>query len=333
MASKKAALGRGLQALLRSDEAQQEQEQEGGGPSGERDLPKSKLYRFEDADRMAGKVADIELAKIRPNPYQPRKDFSEEALNELADSIEQLGIIQPITVRALGDGQFEVISGERRLRAARRASLERVPAYVRSADSEQMLEMALVENVQREELNPVEVALGYQRLMEECGLTQAQVAEKVGKNRTTVSNFLRLLKLPPRIQAALRDRDVTVGHARALITIDDPDVQYDLLKETVDKDLSVREVEKRVRSWQEEQEAEDEPEDAQEKQTEEESPSTASETPDRDTLQLNAFTDRLRSHLSTNVQIKSSTDNSGKIEIEYYSEEDLERLLELILES
>ena len=325
MGSKKAALGRGLKALINSDE---QEAQEPSQQERESNLSKSKLYHFEDHKRMVGKVADIEVAKIRPNPYQPRKDFNEQALKELAASIRQLGIIQPITVRALGEGQFEVISGERRLRAARRAELERVPAYIRTADTEQMLEMALVENVQREELNPVEVAMGYQRLIEECGLTQAAVAKKVGKNRATVSNFLRLLKLPPRIQAALRDHSVTVGHARALITVDDGEAQLRLLNEAIDEDLSVRSVEKRVREWHTAQEA-DEAEPAEEdvvQQTEK-----PQEAPDRTTLQLNDFKNKLRSHLGTQININHKDDGDGSIEIEYYSEEDLERLLELIL--
>ena len=247
MASKKAALGRGLSALLPTPTPEDDADAPGGAP----EAPPSRLYRFEERVRLLGRVADVEIEAISPNPYQPRKDFDEKALGELAQSIGHLGIIQPITVRALGGGRFEVISGERRLRAARRAGLKRVPAYVREADTEEMLEMALVENVQREELNPIEVALGYQRLMEECGLTQEQVAEKVAKGRATVANILRLLKLPPSLQAALRDGTVTIGHARALITVEDEAVQERLLKEIRDEELSVREVEDRVRAWRE----------------------------------------------------------------------------------
>ncbi len=194
MASKKAALGRGLNALLPS--GQKEGESALDTPPTEA-LP-SKLYRFEERLRWLGRIADLEIDQISPNPYQPRQDFEDEALDQLAASIRQFGIIQPITVRAQSGGRFEVISGERRIRAARRAGLKRIPAYVREADTEAMLEMALVENLQREELNPIEVALGYHRLMEECDLTQEQVADRVGKKRSTVANFLRLLKLPPR---------------------------------------------------------------------------------------------------------------------------------------
>jgi ParB family chromosome partitioning protein len=317
MASKKAALGKGLSALLPSGHPEGEADSDQTTP----EAPPSKLYRFEDRVRLLGRVADIEVDYIRPNPYQPRQDFDPKALDELADSITQLGIIQPITVRALGNNRFEVISGERRLRAARRAGLKRVPAYIREADTEEMLEMALVENVQREELNPVEVALGYQRLMEECSLTQEQVAEKISKSRATVANFLRLLKLPPRILAALRDGSVSMGHARALINVEDDDFQLHLLEEIREKDLSVREVEDRVRSWRTRNE---EPEAPKEE-------SLAPSPSDRDTLQIQAFNNDLRTRFSTQVQIKHRADGGGKVEIAYYSEEDLERVMDLLL--
>ena len=319
MASKKSALGRGLNALLPSDKDEDTAREKGG------DLSKSELYRFEDEARLHRRVADIEVDSIRPNPYQPRQEFNEGALDELAASIEELGIIQPITVRSLGNGQFEVISGERRLRAARRAGLQRLPAFVREADSEQMLEMALVENVQREELNPIEVALGYQRLMEECELTQEQIAVKVSKSRATVANFLRLLRLPARIQAALRDKEVSMGHARALITVEDEDEQIALLETTIKEDLSVRDVERRVRAL---RETGEEPE-AEASSAPEQMPEAPS-APDRDALQLESYRDRLRSRLSTQVKIKHKKDGEGRIEISYYSPEDLERLLELL---
>lgn len=308
MASRKAVLGRGLNALLPSQEEQgEEADRESGG----------RIRRFEDRVRLLGRVAEVDVRSVRPNPYQPRESFDNRLLDELAASIRQLGIIQPITVRVVEEGQFELISGERRLRAARRAGLDRIPAFVREADTEEMLEMALVENVQREELNPVEVAIGYQRLIEECDLTQEQVAAKVGKNRATVANFLRLLKLPPRIQASLRDGSVTMGHARALITIDDDEAQERLLQEIIDKDLSVRQVEDRVRRLRE----------SAEKPDERESPP---QRPDVVALQVQEFTTRLRSHLSTQVQIKHRGKDGGRIEIAYYSDEDLERLLETI---
>jgi len=314
--SKKSALGKGLSALLPSEERDDEQEKSSGD-----DVSRSQLYRFEDGNRLVGRVAEVEVENIRPNPYQPRQEFNDAALDELAASIEQLGIIQPITVRALGEGKFEIISGERRLRAARRAGLGRVPAFVRKANTEQMLEMALVENVQREELNPIEVALGYQRLMEECGLTQEKVSERVSKSRATVANFLRLLRLPPRIQAALRDKEVAMGHARALITIDDHEAQIDLLKQTIDEDLSVREVERRVRDYQ----SEDEEDETTVAESDDEPVG-----PSREDLQVEDYRNKLRSRFSTQVQIRHKSDGEGKIEISYYSAEDLERIMDML---
>lgn len=318
--SKKSALGKGLSALLPSEERDDDREKASGD-----DVSRSQLYRFEDGNRLVGRVAEVEVENIRPNPYQPRQEFSDDALDELAASIEQLGIIQPITVRALGEGRFEIISGERRLRAARRAGLPRVPAFVRKANTEQMLEMALVENVQREQLNPIEVALGYQRLMEECGLTQEEVSERVSKSRATVANFLRLLRLPPRIQAALRDKEVAMGHARALITVDDHDAQIDLLKQTIEEDLSVREVERRVREYQQAQEEAEQADAAEEEAPEDTGPS-------RDELQLEEYRNQLRSRFSTQVNIRHKSDGEGKIEISYYSAEDLERLIDMLEE-
>ena len=321
---KKGVLGKGLSALLPSQE-----EREAAGHEG--DLAKSNLYRFDDRHRLAGRVADIDVDRVRPNPYQPRQEFDDQALDELAASIEQLGIIQPITVRALGGGQFEIISGERRLRAARRAGLSRLPAYVREADTEAMLEMALVENVQREELNPIEVALGYHRLIEECDLTQADVAKKVGKGRATIANFLRLLKLPPRIQASLRDGSVSAGHARALITIDDEAAQLRMLRAAEEKDLTVRAVEQRVRDWREDQKQKDEANEAEDAAPPAPEKVSPAPPPDRNQLQREEYRSRLRARLSTQIHIKRKKDGEGHIEIAYYSDEDLERLMELLL--
>jgi ParB family chromosome partitioning protein len=320
----KPALGKGLNALIPSEDEEQDADEAEGTAS--EDVSESQLYQFDDGTRMLGRVAEVAIERIRPNPYQPRQEFNDETLDELAASIEELGVIQPITVRSLGDGQFEIISGERRLRAARRAGIERLPAFIRKASSEEMLEMALVENVQREELNPIEVALGYQRLMEECGLTQEEVSEKVSKSRATVSNFLRLLRLPPRVQAALRDKEVAMGHARALIAMDDEEAQVELLEETIEEDLSVREVETRARNWHEDQADDADADEAGDSP----SPSAA---PDRDELQLDDYKSKLRSRFSTQVQINHKKDGEGSVEISYYSEEDLERLVELMMES
>ena len=316
--AKKVALGKGLKALIPTIDSEEEGVEGDGNKAG-------KLYKFQDdpKGRLQGKVAEIEVANVRPNPYQPRQVFEEEALEELAASIQQLGIIQPITVRTLGDGQFELISGERRLRASRRAGLEKIPAYVREADTEEMLEMAIVENVQREQLNPIEVALGYQRLMEECDLTQEKIAKKVGKKRATVANFLRLLKLPAPVQAALRDESISMGHARALIPVDDKQAQLDILTEIEVAGLSVRDVERRVREWQDGG------------STEKAGPTLVenldTSEADRDQLQIRAFADQLRASLSTQVQIKHKKGGEGgRIEIAYYSNDDLERLMELL---
>ena len=312
MASKKAALGKGLSALLPSQP----------GAPGDEGGAGTRLYNFEERRRLAGRVADLDVEAIRPNPYQPRKDFDEGALDELAASVRQLGIIQPLTVRALGDGRYELISGERRLRASRRAGLTRVPCYVREADTEAMLEMAIVENVQREDLNPVEIALGYQRLMEEVGLTQEQVADKVGKSRSTVANVLRLLKLPPRVQASLREGALSSGHARTLVGIEDPDALLALHRTVLDEGLSVREVERRARALREDA-AEPAP-----------APPPKAEPgpglPDRDRLQIEAMEARLRDHVATQVRVRHR-DGGGTIEIAYYSVDDLERVVDRLL--
>ena len=307
--SKKAALGKGLSALLSQTTGEDAQ------PDGRT----ARLYDFEERRRLAGRVADLEIEAVRPNPYQPRTDFDEVALDELAASIQQLGIIQPITVRALGEGRYELISGERRLRASRRAGLKRVPAYVREADTEAMLEMAIVENVQREDLNPIEVALGYHRLMEEVGLTQEQVADRVGKNRSTVANMLRLLRLPPAVQASLRTGGVTAGHARALVSVEDDGARLALHREILDDGLSVRDVEDRVRALREPTPAPPAPRP------------DAADLPQRDQLEVEAIASRLREKLSTQISVRHRGADGGRIEIAYYSPDDLDRIVEAIL--
>jgi ParB family chromosome partitioning protein len=311
MAKGKAALGRGLGALL----PDRQEDQQTARPIS---IEHTRLYDFKDRPR-AGSVSEIEIELIAANPYQPRTAFDEEALNELATSIRALGIIQPVTVRAVAEGRFELISGERRLRASKLAGLTTIPAYVREADTEAMLEMAIVENVQREELNPVEVALGYQRLIEECDLTQDQVSQKVGKSRAAVANMLRLLKLPAGVQAVLRDGRISVGHARALIPVEDADQQRLLVEDIIRDGLSVRAIEERVKQL-----AASAPEPAP-------APRPVSATPQRDEIVLRSLTDRLRSGLGTKVAIKPKTSgDGGRIEIDYYSDEDLERIIDVI---
>ncbi|MES2656311.1 MAG: ParB/RepB/Spo0J family partition protein [Bacteroidota bacterium] len=192
-------------------------------------------------------ISEVPIAQVEANPFQPRTDFKEEELNELAESIKIHGVIQPITVRKIGFDRYQLISGERRTRASRIAGLEKIPAYIRVADDQGMLEMALIENIQRENLNSMEVALSYKRLMDECKLNQEELGDRVGKNRSTVNNYMRLLKLPDNIQAALRDEKISMGHARAIINIDNADEQQYLFNEMILKDLSVRQVEALVR--------------------------------------------------------------------------------------
>lgn len=260
-------------------------------------------------------VLDVPVAHIRPNPHQPRTEFKEDALEELAGSIKKHGLIQPITVRYLGSKRFELISGERRLRAAKIAGIKEIPAYIREVDDEQMIAFALIENIQREELNPLEVAMGYQRLMEECSYTQAEVAERVGKNRTTVTNTMRLLQLPDFILAALRDEKISAGHARSLITLKSEKEQKSVLNKILNNSLSVRQTEDYVRNL-----------DKKKEKTKKEKPDSGSDP------FINGIEKQLRDSLSTKVQIKTK-EKGGEIRIEYYSNDDLERLLQLIHEA
>lgn len=314
--AKKSALGKGLGALLPDNRDEEETEDRFES------LPPRRTTEAADRVRLLGRVAELDVDSIRPNPYQPRQDFDEAALDELAASIRQLGIIQPLTVRALGEGKFELIAGERRLRAARRAELSRVPAFVRDADSEAMLEMAIVENIQREDLNPVEEALGYLRLIEECELTQEQAAAKVGRSRSAVTNSLRLLKLPPPILASLRDGTLSSGHARMLVAVEGTESQLALHRQIIDKGLSVRQVEELIRRHRSRSQSDTTTADARK---------TAKES-SRNDIQIKDFTNKLRDRLSAQVAIKIRENGAGKIEINYFSEEDLERLLDLLLE-
>lgn len=224
---KKKALGRGLDAILESPDT---------------DITSKDI----SGNYVAGAIANLPLSKITTNPFQPREDFDEQALNELAQSIAEQGIIQPLTVRKMGYEKYQLISGERRFRAAALAGLETVPCFIRVANDEQMLEWALIENIQRENLNSIEIAISYNRLIDECNLTQEELSIKVGKNRSTVTNYMRLLRLPAEIQAALRDGSLSMGHARTLINITDTDKQNLLASKIVSEGLSVRDAEKLV---------------------------------------------------------------------------------------
>jgi ParB family chromosome partitioning protein len=257
-------------------------------------------------------IASVDLDRIRHNPFQPRADFDPEALDELKRSIQEKGIIQPITVRRYLDG-YQLISGERRVRAAREAGLTQIPAYVLDVKTdEEMLELALIENLQREHLNPIEIAISYRRLIEECRFTQEEVSQRIGKDRTTVTNFLRLLKLPEEFQLALRRGTISPGHGRALVAIEDPELQLDIFRAVVTRDLSVRDVERLVRT-----------------RTRRKSPrSRRAQSPA--TSALTSVEDRLRRTLGTKVQVRPLRDGRGEIMIEYYSDDDLDRILELL---
>lgn len=291
--ARKSGLGKGLSALLQDSDSDNQKELSGSGATPE------------------GTIAEISVNSIEVNPFQPRTDFNEEALNELAESIKVQGIIQPITVRMLNKNSFQLISGERRLQASKRAGLEKIPAYIRLADDQQMLEMALIENIQRENLNAIEIALSYQRLLNECDLKQEELGDRVGKNRTTVNNYLRLLKLPPDIQIALRDGLISMGHARALISIDDVAIQLDAFKKIVKEGLSVRKVEEYVRSL-------TKPKDTNQ--------ADAIKISD----ELRKLQDQLSSHFGTKIKIKSSNNDKGEISIPFASTSDLNRILEIL---
>ncbi len=252
----------------------------------------------------------IPIDQVETNPYQPRTDFDQESLEELAESIKVQGIIQPITVRKLSQNAYQLISGERRLQASKIVGLKEIPAYIREANDQQMLEMALIENIQRENLNPIEVAISYQRLMSECDLKQEELGGRVGKKRATVSNYLRLLKLPPVIQAALKDQRISMGHARALITISEPAQQITIFNKMVREGLSVRKVEELVRAL------------AQPKKRNK--PTDKSKS-----VELKHVEDRLSTKYGTKIQINGN-DDRGEIRIPYLSTEDLNRLLELL---
>lgn len=290
MVLKRSALGRGLDALITMDDLKT------GGSSS---------------------ISEIELSKIQPNPEQPRSVFEEEALEELAASIRSLGVIQPVTLKELGPDKYMIISGERRYRAAQKAGLTRIPAYIRTAADENIVEMALIENIQREDLNAIEIALAYQRLIESYGLTQEKLSERIGKKRATIANYLRLLKLPAEIQMGLKNKRIDMGHARALISVDDPEVQLALYEQILAEALSVRQVEEMVRSV-----AGGEAPDV--KKNEKKSP--------KETLpeEFNLLREHLSSFFQTKVQLVCNKKGKGKITIPFASEEELEKLISLL---
>ncbi len=301
--SKKKALGRGLSALL-SDNAEDEKLAVEIATDVIPTVPSN-----------GNGMSEIQIGEIEVNPFQPRTHFDEDALLELAESIKVHGIIQPITVRRLSRNQYQLISGERRFQASQLAGLKSVPAYIRLADDQQMLEMALIENIQRENLNAMEIALSYQRLLTECSLKQEELGERVGKNRSTVTNYLRLLKLPPDIQIAVRDNKLSMGHARAIVNVENTEQQLYIYKKAVAEDLSVRKVEELVR------------EISTEKTPSKTENTTATSSPaSREIVQLQS---KLSSHFGTRIAIKSDG-KRGEIKIPFISVEDLNRILDIL---
>ena len=260
-------------------------------------------------------VNEVKISKIVANPFQPRTTFDEEALNELAASIKEIGIIQPITLRKIDEGQYQIIAGERRFRAAKIAGLTTIPAYIRTANDEGMLEMALVENIQREDLDAIEIALSFQRLIEECNLTQEVLSDRVGKKRSTVTNYLRLLKLPAKIQKGIVEKAITMGHARALINIKDSDMQLMIFDETLKNDLSVRRVEDIVRNYNEDNSSFK----SEEKSVKQKFPN-----------EYEDLNNHLNKYFHSKIDFRMDQSGKGKIVIPFSSTKDLERILGIL---
>ena len=285
------SLGRGLDSILQSPET---------------DITSKDI----SGDFVAGAIAEIDINQIETNPFQPRTEFDETALRELAQSIKEQGVIQPVTVRKLGYNKYQLISGERRLRASKMAGLAKIPAFIRVANDEQMLELALIENIHRENLNAIEVAISYQRLIDECNLTQEEVSEKVGKSRSAVANFLRLLKLPAEIQLAIRDGHISMGHARALININDKEEQLKLLQQIIMDEMNVRQTEELA-------EKAKNPEAKERKQT--------NFIPEH----FKSSIKKLSQTLNTKVKVKRDIKGHGSVVIDFKDEAEFDRIMEL----
>jgi len=285
------ALGRGLAQILGSPET---------------DITSKDI----SGDFVAGAIADIDIELIETNPFQPRTEFDETALRELAQSIKKQGVIQPVTVRKLGYNKYQLISGERRLRASKMAGLTKIPAFIRVANDEQMLELALIENIHRENLNAIEVAISYQRLIDECNMTQEEVSDKVGKSRSAVANFLRLLKLPPEVQIAIRDGHISMGHARALINISDKEQQLKLLQQIIVDEMNVRQTEELA--------------------------DKAKNSGNKEKKQTNFLPEHFKSKiktlsqtLNTKVKVKRNIKGQGSVVIDFKDEAEFDRIMEL----
>jgi len=293
MKTKKSALGRGLSAILESPET---------------DITSNDI----SGSFVVGAVANIRLEKIEANPFQPRNTIEEKSLNELAVSIREQGIIQPVTVRKLGFDKYQLISGERRYRAARLAELKDIPAFIRVANDLQMLEMALIENIHREDLNSLDIAISYRRLLDECKITHEELSERIGKGRTTIVNYIRLLKLPPQIQIALRDNRISMGHARALINVENEEIQIEILNKAILNDLSVREIERLVK------ENNNRKNDFQRKVT--------SVLPEK----YKTIQNGLSTNFNTKVKIRRNNKGKGSIVIPFNTEKEFYRIIEII---
>ena len=283
------ALGRGLDALIDTEEVKTE------GSSN---------------------ICEVDMDLIHPNPDQPRREFDDDSLQELAGSIRQVGIITPITLRDMGDGTYVIIAGERRWRASQKVGLQRIPAYIRTVDDENMMEMALIENIQRQDLTALEISLAYQHLIEQYGMTQEQLSDRVGKNRATVTNYLRLLKLPAAIQMGLKNRDIEMGHARALLALDDPTAQMKLFDEIKRLKLSVRKVEEMVK-------------ELSEGGSVKSSTGRIRQKGSNLGAEYNVLKESLSRHFQTRVQLTCSDKGKGKISISFSNEQELERIVEL----
>ena len=289
---KKQALGRGLSALLED--------------------PEREIRSASDvnADQVVGNIIELEVDKIEVNPYQPRTQFNEQAIGELAESIKSLGIIQPVTVRKVDRNQYQLVSGERRYRAAKSIGFDRIPAYVRIANDQETLEMALVENIQRRDLDPIEIALSYQRLLDEIQLTQNQLSERVGKKRSTVANYIRLLKLDPIVQTGMRDGFLSMGHGRALINVEESEKQLEIYEKIIARTLSVRETELLVQKSKKSQ--------------------SAGTSKALKPLFYHDAANELKSYFNTTVTIKGNNKGKGNIQILFNSQEDLNYIIKKI---
>jgi ParB family chromosome partitioning protein len=309
--AKKQALGRGLSALLENAPIAVK-ENNSNNNQGNNATPSvvERVQRDTTIGNVAGPISLMKIAQIEANPFQPRQEFDRDAMEELAQSIRELGLIQPITVRKLSAQKYQIISGERRFRAAQMAGLDEVPVYVRTANDQSMLEMALVENIQRENLNSIEVAISYKRLMEECDLTTEKLAERVGKDRTTVTNYVRLLKLPPEIQIGIIEKKISMGHARALINAEPESRQLKIYKQILEKDLSVRRVEEMVK--------------------EDDTPKLFKTEKEILPIEFQKMQADLRLKFGKKAKLQRNEHGLGKIEIPFATDDDLQRLVDML---